>query len=306
MFGKGAALGVRFVIGLVFVFLGGAVFNPISRAQHVVELPPQVLRDIEYARVDGKSLRLDLYLPQRKWGERLPVVVWIHGGGWRAGSKENTRAPEVLGEGYAVASINYRLSWEATFPAQIHDCKAAIRWLRAHAAAYGLDPDRIGVWGSSAGGHLAALLGTSGDVAELEGTVGGNLEYSSRVQAVCDFFGPTDFLAVLEGAWSSARGPTAPEALLLGGPVAERVELARLASPVAHVSADDPPFLIVHGERDPVVPVDQSLRLYRALQQVGVEVTLHIVRGAGHGFRDPTVDQMVRAFFDRHLRAKGS
>jgi acetyl esterase/lipase len=266
-------------------------------------LPAQVLRDLEYARVGARSLRLDLYLPQRTAGARLPVVVWIHGGGWRGGDKARTRAPEVLGEGYVVASIGYRLSHEATFPAQIHDCKAAIRWLRAHADRYGLDPERIGAWGSSAGGHLAALLGTSGDVPELEGTVGEHLDLSSRVQAVCDFFGPADFLAVLEpGAWPSAGRPASAESLLLGGPVAERVDLARLASPVTHVSADDPPFLIVHGDEDRIVPLDQSERLHRALTAAGVEGTLHVVKGGGHGFRDPTVDALVRQFFDRHLR----
>lgn len=269
-------------------------------------LPAQVLRDLEYARVDGKSLRLDLYLPPREEGGRLPVVVWIHGGGWLGGDKSGTPAPEVLGNRYAVASITYRLSWEATFPAQIHDGKAAVRWLRAHADRYGLDPERIGVWGASAGGHLAALLGTSGGVAELEGAVGGHLDQESRVQAVCVFFGPTDLLAALEpGAWPSQASSTSPVALLLGGPVVEQADLARLASPVAHVSADDPPFLLVHGDRDATVPVDQSERLHRALTSAGVSSTLYIVRGAGHGIgsvrRDPAVDELVRQFFDRHL-----
>jgi len=159
------------------------------------------------------------------------------------------------------------------------------------------------VWGSSAGGHLAALLGTSGGVPELEGEVGGNLDRSSRVQAVCDFFGPADLLAILEpGAWPSHGSPTSPESLLLGGPVAERVKLARLASPVTHASPDDPPFLLVHGDRDPMVPLDQSERLHRALTAAGVDSTLYVVRGAGHGFRDPAVDALVRWFFDRHLR----
>jgi len=289
--------GVRVAWSLALVSL---TWSGVGQVAH------QALRDIEYARVGAKSLRLDLYLPRRDAGARLPVVVWIHGGGWRSGDKSGTRAPEVLGEGYAVASINYRLSHEATFPAQIHDCKAAIRWLRAHADRYGLDPERVGVWGSSAGGHLVALLGTSGDVAELEGDVGGNLDQSSRVQAVCDFFGPADLLAVLEpGAWSSHGSPTSPESLLLGGPVAERVDLARFASPVTHASADDPPFLIVHGDQDPVVPFDQSVRLHRALTAVGVESTLYVVKGAGHGFRDPAVDALVREFFDRHLRRAG-
>jgi len=291
---------VRTWIRLAAVFALGLVGLALSGANQVTH---QVLRDLEYARVDGLSLRLDLYLPLRKSEPRLPVVVWIHGGGWKGGDKANTRAPEVLGEGYAVASINYRLSHQATFPAQIHDCKAAIRWLRAHAEEFGLDPERIGAWGSSAGGHLAALLGTSGDVPELEGEVGDHLDQSSRVQAVCDFYGPTDLLAVLEpGAWPSHGSPNSPESLLLGGPVAERVELARLASPVTHVSPDDPPFLIVHGDRDRVVPLDQSVRLHQALTAAGVESTLYVVKGAGHGFRDPKADALVREFFDRHLR----
>lgn len=285
----------------VLAFLAGSLGGEAGAA-----LPAQVLRDLEYARVDGKPLRLDLYLPPREEGKRLPVVVWIHGGGWLGGDKSGTPAPEVLGDRYAVASIGYRLSLEATFPAQIHDCKAAVRWLRAHADRYGLDPDRIGVWGSSAGGHLAALLGTSGGVAELEGAVGGHLDQESRVQAACVFFGPTDLLAALEpGAWPSQASPASPVALLLGGPVAERADLARLASPVAHASPDDPPFLLVHGDRDATVPLDQSVRLHPALTAAGVPSTLYVVRGAGHGIaavrRDPAVDELVRQFFDRHL-----
>jgi len=276
-----------------------AIATPRSAGQL---LPAEVLRDREYARIGATSLRLDLYLPPREAGTRLPLVLWIHGGGWSGGDRTQTRAPEVLGKEYAVASISYRLSHEAVFPAQIHDVKAAVRWLRAHADMYGLDPERIGAWGSSAGGHLAALLGTSGDVTELEGTVGEHLDQSSRVQAVSNFFGPADLLAILEpGAWA----PRPSVEALLGGSVAKRVALARLASPVTHIGADDPPFLIVHGDRDLVVPLDQSQRLHRALNTAGVESTLHVVKEGGHGFLDPVVDALVRKFFDRHLRSRG-
>jgi len=262
-----------------------------------------ILRDLEYASVDEGSLKLDLYLPDPLPDEPRPLVVWIHGGGWRGGSKDWTRAPETLGTEYVVASIDYRLSQDATFPAQIHDCKAAIRWLRAHAAEYGFDPDRIGAWGSSAGGHLVALLGTSGDVEELEGTVGDHLDQSSAVQAVCDFFGPTDFLAMIgQPSLLDHRSPTSPESLLLGGPVAEMQELARLASPITFVDSSDPPFFIVHGDEDPTVPVEQSIDFHAALLAAGVESTLTIVEGAEHGGFADVVYVAVKAFFDAHLR----
>ncbi len=150
------------------------------------------LRDVPYIEDGHERHLLDLFLPAKAAG-RLPLVVWIHGGGWQAGSKEGCPAQWLVGKGYVVASINYRLSQHAVFPAQIEDCKAAIRWLRAHSAEYAIDPDRIGVFGGSAGGHLVALLGTTGNVKDLEGN-GGNLDQSSRVQCVVDWYGPTDFV----------------------------------------------------------------------------------------------------------------
>ncbi|MFC2079650.1 alpha/beta hydrolase fold domain-containing protein, partial [Candidatus Bipolaricaulota bacterium] len=259
-----------------------------------------VLRDIEYASVDGISLLLDLYLPDPSSTGAVPLVIWVHGGGWRAGSKNNTYAPTTLGEEYAVASIDYRLSGAATFPAQIHDVKAAVRWLRGHADQYGFDPSRFGAWGSSAGGHLVALLGVSCGNADLEGTIGEYLDESSCVQAVCDFYGPTDLLALPEqrGA-AAARQPTA-EDLLLGGMAEELPTLAGLASPLSHVSSGLPPFLIMHGSDDLVVPVEQSLVFNEALGATGVESTLIIIAGAGHGFpRENLV--YVKPFFDRLL-----
>ena len=180
----------------------------------------KAMRDVEYARVDGKPLLLDLYLPA-KAAQPMPVIVWIHGGAWRAGSKERCPAIPMAAQGYAVASINYRLTNVATFPAQIYDCKAAIRWMRAHAKEYGFDPDRIGVWGGSAGGHLVSLLGTSGGVKELEGDVGGNLNFSSRVQAVAVFCGPNSFrIEDLKGRQDTEDGKTPASIFsLLGGTI---------------------------------------------------------------------------------------
>lgn len=271
-------------------------------------VPPGVVvhRDLEYARVGQRSLRLDVYVPQQA-DRPLPLVVWIHGGGWRRGSKDRCPAARLVPQGFVAASIQYRLSDEAKFPAQIEDCKAAIRWLRANAGRFSIDAERIGVWGASAGGHLAALLGTSGDVRQLEGELG-NLDQSSRVQAVCDFFGPTDFLQMDDHAPPGARlrhnAPDSPESLLIGGPIPENQDKVRQANPITYVTPDDPPFLIVHGDRDPLVPLHQSQLLAEALRQAGVPVQLEIVRGAGHGFGNrPEVDRLVEQFFRRTLKA---
>jgi len=265
-----------------------------------------ILRDVEYVPDGHERQRLDLYLPRQTGGVRQPVIVWVHGGAWRSGSKENCPARRFLGAGYAVASINYRLSQHATFPAQIEDCKAAIRWLRTHADKYGYDPNRIGVWGSSAGGHLVALLGSTGDVAAFD--VGPNLSVSSRVQAVCDFFGPTDFTKMsLFPSTMNHDSPDSPESRLIGGPVQENKDRTQRADPITYVTSDDPPFLIVHGDRDPLVPHNQSELLFEALRRAGVDTTLFTIRGGGHGgFRDPQVDKLVGAFFDRHLSRQTS
>lgn len=274
------------------------------------DLPENVkaLRDLEYVPGGHERQKLDLYLPeQAAEGRKLPVVVWVHGGGWQGGSKDGCPARYLTGEGFAVASVNYRLSGHATFPAQIEDCKTAIRFLRANAEKYGLDPDGIGVWGSSAGGHLVSLLGTSGDVKELEGP---DLyrDQSSRVQAVCNYYGPTDLLKMGEQSGSSSRidhdATDSPESRMLGGAVQEKADVARLASPITHVTKDDPPFLTVHGDSDPVVPVQQGKSLHEALQKAGVESELYIVKGGGHGgFQDDALPGQVTEFFRRTLKA---
>lgn len=258
-------------------------------------------KDIAYMPNGHERQKLDLYVPGDV-SRPVPLVCFIHGGGWRNGQKSSSTAMPLITRGYAVAAIGYRLSDAAQFPAQIEDCKAAIRWLRANAAKHGIDPARIGVWGPSAGGHLSALLGTSGDVRELEGALG-TTGVSSRVQAVCDFYGPADFL--LGDVGGRADNPAGPVALLLGGPAPQMKERARQASPVTWVSADDPPFLIFQGGRDRTVPPAQSEALAQRLKQAGVEVELVIFPEAEHGgpaFSSADTIDKIAAFFDRHLK----
>jgi acetyl esterase/lipase len=276
-----------------------------GKAGPALAIPPgtRVQRDLEYGRGGHERQKLDLYLPAH--AQKPPLVVWIHGGGWQNGSKDRTPTLALLSHGYAVASINYRLSSHAVFPAQIEDCKSAIRWLRAHAAKFGYDGDRIAAWGSSAGGHLVALLGVTGDEKEFDR--GERLDVSSRVQAVVDFYGPTDLLNMDAQATAISRmkhdAPESPEAKLLGGPVQENTAKARRASPLTYVSKEDTPFLIVHGDADPLVPVAQSHTFVAALNKAGVDASLYVVKGGGHGgFRDPEVDVRVRAFLDRVLK----
>ena len=268
-----------------------------------------VIREIEYVKGGHERHRLDLYLPKGRDSnsdDPLPVVVWIHGGAWRAGSKENCPAVPLVGRGFAVASINYRLSQHATFPAQIHDCKAAVRWLRANSSEYGLDKEHFGAWGSSAGGHLVALLGTSGSVKSLEGNLGNKSE-SSRVQAICDWYGPTDFLQMNTQAGDNGRmdhdAANSPESALVGGAILDNPDKVRRANPLTYVTKDDPPFLIVHGDADPLVPLGQSQLLEAALKDVDVEVTLNVIKGGQHGgFRDSKINDSCYDFFIRHLQ----
>jgi acetyl esterase/lipase len=268
----------------------------------------RVEKDIPYAGTKNPRQTLDLILPRTpKSGKPLPVIVNIHGGAFRSGDKSmGVREVAGLVEGgeYAGASINYRLSGEATWPAQIHDCKAAIRWVRANAAKYGLDPDRIGVIGASAGGHLAAMLGTGGGVAALEGDVGPHMGVSSKVSCVVDQFGPSDLLAM--GDYPSRidhNASDSPESALIGGALPEHKDAARAASPITYVTRDDPPFLVFHGTEDPLVPFNQSERLAEALKSAGVPCTFVKVVEAGHGgFRTPEVGRRIRQFFDKHLR----
>jgi acetyl esterase/lipase len=266
-------------------------------------------RDLVYAKVNGKELKLDVFVPEKADGP-LPLIVWIHGGGWQSGSKSNC-LPLTLGfveRGYVLASIDYRLSGEAIFPAQIEDCKAAIRWLRANAGEYHIDPDHLAAWGSSAGWHLVALVGTSGDVKEFD--KGDHLDTSSRVQAVVDFFGPTDLVQFVQTPrYTGHAKADSPESKLLGGAVLENKDKAAKANPIEYITKDDPPFLIAHGTADPLVSPAQSELLNAALQKAGVESSLHPVAGAKHGgpeFSTPEMTTLVATFLDRHLKGKAA
>ena len=263
-----------------------------------------VQRDLVYKRVNGRDLRLDIYSP-KSITRPLPVVLWIFGNRWSRGSKNHPPPLDLMSQGYIVVSIDYRLSGEAPFPAAIEDCKAAVRWIRANAAAYHFDPDHIGAWGHSAGGHLAALLGTSGGVVELEGA-GDNSTFSSRVQAVCDMSGPSDILQFYETILSSndgmARIDRSSIEQFLGGSVEQNRAKAIAASPTTYVSKDDPPFLIIHGENDMSIPVSQSEVLAGKLKAAGVQATLIVAGGRGHGVGGPAFAPEITAFFDKYLK----
>ena len=267
------------------------------------EEPYRRIPNIQYAEAGGHRLLLDLYLP--KHADHPPLVVWVHGGAWRAGSKAKMPLIDLVRHGFAVASVDYRLSPVAKFPAQIHDCKAAIRFLRKHAAKYSINTQRIGVAGSSAGGHLAALIGVTNNHPPSEGSVGDCGDYSSSVQAIVDYYGPTNFLTILKQSTPHGLSVRVPALdLLLGGGPAEKPDLARLASPVFHVDDNDPPLLLIHGDQDPQVPINQSHELHARYKKHKLPVELEVVHGGAHGgpdFHDARRNRLVREFFQRHL-----
>jgi acetyl esterase/lipase len=265
----------------------------------------RTVTDLDYVGDGNPRQTLDLFLPGAAAATPRPLVVFIHGGGWENGSKANPGLlRELIADGsFAGASLNYRLSAEAIWPAQIHDVKAALRWLRAHAGEHGIDPDRIAVFGISAGGHLAAMLGVSHGVAELEGALGPHVGTSSRVTCVIDFCGPANFLTF--GSQGSTIDPDNPKqvlAKLIGGPVKDRPEAARSVSPVTHVDAADPPFLLVHGTKDVLVPYAQATEFDAALGAAGVPSILVTGTDAPHVFVTPTLIRRMRGFLERHLR----
>ena len=264
-----------------------------------------VENDVTYGKVGGVELKLDVIRPKAERTEPRPCIVWIHGGGWQNGNKNSglgRLAAFVASGDYVGVSVGYRLTDVASWPAQIEDCKAAIRYVRANAQKLGIDPDKIGVWGSSAGGHLVSLLGTSGDVKELEGS-NGTPNVSSRVSCVVDYCGPSDFL--LFGLDSPRMNePGQPVYKLLGGPLKENETFAKQASPVTHVTRDDPPFLIVHGTDDRTVGLAQAERLYKAQKEAGIDTTFIKIVGGGHAIGGPEIAERVEAFFARHLLGK--
>lgn len=262
---------------------------------------------IEYASPAGQRLLLDLRIPDGPGPH--PVIVYLHSGAWISGDRTGGPAIRQASRGYAVASIDYRLAPKHIWPAQVEDAKAAVRWLRANAQRFRLDPDRIGIWGASSGGHIASVLGTSGGVAALEGLALGNPQFSSRVSVVVDFYGPTDLLRLEADKIPCIplNGDSAymPHSLLMGCPVQQCAEKARTASPMTYVTRDDPPFLIMQGMLDCLVSYKQSIALHEALEAGGVDSRLVLIPNGDHGgrvFNEPKYQQMVDDFLDTRLR----
>ena len=239
------------------------------------------IKDIKFTKKNEHDLKLDLYLPEKT--EKSALVVWIHGGGWQKGSKKDCKLNWLTEHGYSVASISYRLSQVAKFPAQLHDCKGAIRWLRANSSKYGFETNDIIVAGSSAGGHLAALVGTTSGNERLEGEVGGNLTQPSSVSAIIDYYGPTDFILRSKTQPSRANEVGSVVYNLLGGGADKKVGLAKLASAAHHVTKDDPPLLIFHGDKDNTVLIDQSEAIIKAYKSKGLSVQMNVLPGKKHG-----------------------
>ncbi|MEM9006128.1 MAG: alpha/beta hydrolase [Cyanobacteria bacterium P01_F01_bin.86] len=279
----------------------------VQASKQTLNVPANVIccPDIEFGKGGQRPLRMNIVRPRILPESPMPILIWIHGGGWCNGDKEEgiQHLIPFASNGYFGASIEYRLSHEAIFPAQLEDCKCAIRFLRAHANRFHLDADHIGAWGVSAGGHLAALLGTTHHVRELEGE-GGWENISSRIQAVCDWFGPTDFLKMNQFPGEIDHDAAdSPESMLIGGPIQENKKKAAQANPITYISEETAPFLIMHGDDDLLVPLNQSQLLFAALKKVNVEVDFEIIAGGGHGkhFKSPERLEQIKRFFNTHL-----
>jgi len=262
--------------------------------------------DIEYASVNGKSLFLDYYIPEDSTGSE-PVIIWIHGGAFCSGTKfqVSSSAIKIAEEGYAVLAIDYRVCSEAIFPEVIYDIKSAVRWARQNADDLGFNADKIGVIGSSSGGHYASMLGTSSG--HLEGDVGDNTDYSSSVQAVVDLYGPVNFLTMTEDCAGNCvmdhDDSTSPESKFIGCGIQDCPDIATEASPQTYITSDDPPFLILHGSDDQTIPIGQSENFHQALLDAGIDSTFITAEGYGH---DYTIsiryhDEIIE-FFDSYLK----
>lgn len=292
------ACAIPVIFALTFALPLAAVAQQTVAKERPKELPEDAkfLPDISYVENGHAHQKLDLYVPAQPKG---PLLVWIHGGGWVGGTKDNPPALALVKNGVTVASVEYRFSQHAIFPAQIEDCKAAIRWLRAHAKEYGYRDDMVAAWGASAGGHLVAMLAVTGQVKDFD--VGANLDQSSVIQCGIDLFGPSDFPAYdpnLPTAMVQRENPESVIAKLLGGPVSQKLELAKRASPVTWATKDAAPLLILQGTNDPLVPLDQSQRLNDKLKSVGADVTLDIIEGAGHGGAPFTTQEKLKKIME--------
>lgn len=279
------------------LWLGGAARPLMAAAAADIPLAPGVrsLFDIPYATVGDRTLRLDLHLPDTD--RAPPLVIYLHGGAWRMGDKAEV-PPFLVENGYAVASLDFRSSEEARFPANVHDIRAGIRFLRAQAAQYGYRADRIAVTGSSSGGHLAALVGVTNGHPELEGDIGDHDTVSSSVQAIITWVGASNLATIIPQSTPEGLKLRVPALQLLLGALPEEVpDLTWLASPVSHVDATDPPVLILHGDQDLTIPVNQALELDAAYRRAGLVADMMIINGVGHVarpfFTGPATDRAV-------------
>ena len=278
------------VLGCLLLFCGAGARPETGKVR--------VTADLEYARVGDHPLALDLHLPPSLG--RAPLILWVHGGAWRSGTRKQMPLAALVARGYAVASVDYRLSPVAPFPAQVHDLKASVRYLRAKQADLGIDAAKMAIAGNSAGGHLATLVGVTGGHAELEGTVGGHLEQSSKVQAIISLYGMSNLTTILSQSTPHGLSVRVPALrLLLGGTPEEKPELTRLASPVFHVDAGDPPLLMFHGDQDPQAPISQSHELEGRYKAVRRRCRLVVMHGSVHGgpeFTDAERCEVMAAF----------
>lgn len=265
----------------------------------------RVLLDLPFhavpTRQGDRTLVLDLWLPVSQGGP-YPTVVYIHGGGWYGGTQYRPPFdPRLYDQGIAVAAVTYRFSGEAPFPACLHDCKTAVRWLRAHAAEYNLDPERFAAWGISAGGHLVSLLAVTARMAEYEGD-GPHQEFSSAVQAVVNWCGPTDLERVYIDP-QPGEGMVGLVDALLGAPWPSNQPLATAASPVRHIRPGLPPHLLVFGGADPIVPPWNGSAYHAALSAAGVYSELLVLEGVGHDLGSPESPRAVERFIHRFLKS---
>ncbi len=315
--------GLKRFVGNFFLQTSIVLFLMIGKSSIVFGqfIPPKEPM-LPYAKSGGKEMMLDIYAKDTVTAKPLPVILWLHGGTWFSGNKNgfgSNYAASMIKYGFAVVCANYVTT--DRFPAQLHNCKAAVRWIRANGSKYNLDTSKIAVWGEGAGGHLAALLGTTGGVktatignvtVEIEGNLGNN-EYSSRVEAVVDLYGPTDFLKMDEQTIEDCASPvvhnlpTSPEALLLGAAIPTIPDKVKAANPISYITPDDPPFLIQHGNADCNVPFNQSELLDEALNKAGVQSTLDLLDGYRHwdsGFYTPGNLRRIRLFIEQAFAPK--
>jgi acetyl esterase/lipase len=270
----------------------------------VASAEASIQADIPYATsASGEPLRLDLYLPD---AARAPLLVWIHGGAWENGNKSAMPLEPLIERGFAVASLDFSPASKARFPGQVHEIKAAIRFLRAEAQRYGYAAERIGIAGASSGAHLAAVVGTANGHAELEGGLGEHRGQSSDVHAIVSYFAATNLTSILAQSTPFGLNIREPALVrLLGAAPKDAEQLARLASPVFQVTAGDPPLLLLHGDQDPQMPINQSHELEGAYERHGLDAELIVVHGAAHGgdaFYSPENVERVARFLNAHLR----